>query len=414
MVLVIKNYLSEIRFLNRNIKLYLVSLLLLNLGFGMFSADFNLYILSLGMTPDFLGVILSLSPFTEALSSIPIGYVTEKIGFKRSLLIVNIVLGIAYFIQIITPYKILIMLGAVLIGLVIGGNFIIQLPFLSHYTKDDRNQAFTMTMLVYYSAFALGGLIGGYLPSWLDGVVQSTTIAYRIVLTISCLLILLGSLPTYFLDEDRPDQDRDISLEPYLKGIDANTVKFAFIEFFIGASLAFIAYFLNIIFIYYFNSTLELYGIMLTVLVIPTIFFLFLGPAIAEKFGNLRTVLISRVLTAFLAFFVVMTPNKYIGSGSYILYRSLLGFAQSLWFSFAISVATRRSRMATSVWLEITFQLGMGIAALVGGQLVANESYQILGIISALAMAACFVLTYAFFGKGYLTPLKKELAEKSS
>lgn len=410
MVLAIRKYLGTIKDLNRNIKLYLVSTLLINLGFGVFQADFNLYILSMGMKPDFLGIILSLSPLAEAISSIPIGYITEKIGFKRSLIFVYVVLGIAYFIQIITPYRFFIMLGSILVGLVVGGNFIIQLPFLSHYTKDDRNQAFTLTMLVFYLTFAIGGLFGGYLPAWLNGFIQNETISYRILLAASSLLMILGSVPLYFLDDDRPDPARKISLEPYLKGMDANTVKFAFIEFFIGASLAFIASFLNIIFVYYFNSTLKLYSITVAVLVIPTIFFLFLGPVIAEKLGNLRTVLISRALAIFLAYFVVMTPNQYIGSGSYILYRSLVGFAQSLWFSFAISVSTRRSRMATSVWLEITFQIGMGIAALVGGYLITNESYQMLGIISAISMAACFVFTYAFFGKEYLKPLKKKIA----
>ena len=385
-------------------------MVLINLGFGAFQADYNLYILSLGMTPDFLGVILSLAPFSEALASIPIGYMAEKIGFKRSLIFVYIVLGIAYFIQIISPHRYLIMLGSVMVGLVAGGNFIIQLPFLSHYTKDDRNQAFTLTMLVYYVAFAIGGLIGGYLPSILNAVFMDETLTYRALLAASSLLIVLGSVPMYFVDEDRPDPDQDISLAPYLKGMDANTVKFALIEFFIGASLAFVGSFLNIIFIYYFDSTLELYGTTMAVLVIPTILFLFLGPTIAKKLGNLRTVLISRVLAAVLAFFVVLTANAYIGSGAFILYRSVMGFAQSLWFSFAISVATRRSRMATSTWLEITFQIGMGFAALTGGYLIGQGAYKLLGTISAISMVICFVLTYIFFGKKYLKPLKGKQA----
>ena len=407
MVLAIKQYLGNIKKLNRNIKLFLASVLIINLGFGALQADFNLYILSLGMKPDFLGVVLSLTPLVEAFSAIPIGFVAEKIGFKRSLIIVYIVLGFAYFIQVISPIKSLIMLGSVLIGVVAGGNFIIQLPFISHYTTDDRNQAFTLAMLAYYLAIAVGGLFGGYLPALLDVVIQNEVITYRILLAVFSLLVILGSIPMYFVDDDKPDPSRKISLEPYLKGIDANTVKFAIIETFIGASLAFIASFLNIIFIYYFGSTLESYGTTVAVLVIPTIFFLFLGPSIAEKLGNLRTVLITRLLTAFLAVFVVLTANPLIGAGAFILYRSLLGFAQSLWFSFAISTATRRSRMATSAWLEITFQVGIGIATLAGGYLIARNSYVMLGVISSISMLICFVLTYLFFGKEHLTPWKE-------
>lgn len=405
MIGAIRQYLGTIRHLNRNIKLYLISNLLITLGFGAFQADFNLYILSLGMTPDFLGVILSLSPLTTAFSSIPIGFLAEKIGFKRSLIMVYIVLGLASFIQVVSASRWLIMAGSVLVGVVACGNFIIQLPFISHYTRGDRNQAFTLSMLVFYLAFAVGGLIGGYLPALLNPLTGSEALTFRIVLAAASLLIGLSSIPLYSLQEDKPDPKREISFAPYLQKMDANTVCFAIIELFIGASLAFIASFMNVIFVYYFKVSLEFYASTAAVLVIPTVLFLFLGPAIAARLGNLRTVLISRALTAVLAVFVMLTTNPFFGAAMFILFRSLLGFSQSLWFSFAVSTATRRSRMATSAWLEITFQIGMGIAALLGGRLIAAENYLMLGVISSISMGVCFVLTAAFFGKEHLTPL---------
>ncbi|MBM3137519.1 MAG: MFS transporter, partial [Chloroflexi bacterium] len=85
--------------LNRNIKTYLVTALLINIGFGVFQTDFNLYILSLGLTPDFLGLVLSMAPFAQALAAIPIGFLAEKIGYKKSLIMVNLVVGVAYFVQ---------------------------------------------------------------------------------------------------------------------------------------------------------------------------------------------------------------------------------------------------------------------------------------------------------------------------
>ncbi len=407
MLSVIQQYIQNVKGFNRNVKLYILATVLINIGFGVFYADFNLYILSMGMTPDFLGVILSLAPFAEGLSSIPLGFLAEKIGFKRSLIMVYIVLGFAYFLQVISPARWLIMLGSLMVGLVIGGNFIIQLPYLSHYTREDRNSAFSMTTLVYYITYATGGLIGSRLPALLNPLLMNETLTYRVLLSGASLLVLLGSRPLLFVEDDKPDPRRDISFEPYLKGMDLNTRKFAITEFFIGLSFAFITSFLNIIFVYYFHSTLEFYGTTLAVLVIPTTLFLFLGPAIAGKLGNLRAVLIARTMVVFMAFGVVMTINPYIGAAAFLLFRSFFGFSQSLWFSFATSVSTRRSRMATSVWLEITFQIGMGIAALVGGQLIAAGAFRMLGVISAVSMAVCLALTYKYFGKEYLTALKK-------
>ncbi len=214
----------------------------------------------------------------------------------------------------------------------------------------------------------------------------------------------MGSVPLFFMDEDKPTAHKEISLSPYLKGINATTVKFAAVELFVGFGLAFVALFLNVIFVFYFNSSVEMFGLMSAVLVIPAIFILFAGPSIAEKITGLGVVLISRFLSIFLTLSVVLTQNVLIGSGAYILYRALLGLAQSLWFAFAISLATKRSRMATSAWLEITFQIGLGIAALVGGRLIASESYLMLGVLSSAATAVSFLLTYLFFGQKKAQP----------
>jgi MFS family permease len=393
------SYFKNIKSFNRNIKLHLVAHFFTNLGFGAFRAIFNLYILSMGITPAFLGTILSLTPFASAIASIPIGFLAEKIGFKRSLLLVNLVIGSAYFMQVISPNSALIMSGAFLAGLASCGNFIIQLPFVSHYAKENKNQAYTLLSLVFMLGNSVGALISGSIFSWVNMIFTNEVFAYRVLLAFFSLVIIAGSIPLFFMDEDKPTAHKEISLSPYLKGIDATTVKFAAVELFVGFGLAFVALFMNVIFVYYFNSSLEMFGLMSAVLVIPAIFFLFAGPSIAEKITGLGVVLISRFLSIFLTLSVVLTQNVLIGGGAYILYRALLGLSQSLWFAFAISLATKRSRMATSAWLEITFQIGLGIAALVGGRLIAGESYLMLGILSSAATAVSFLLTYLFFGR---------------
>jgi MFS family permease len=399
------SYFKNIKSFNRNIKLHLVAHFFTNLGFGAFRAIFNLYILSMGITPAFLGTILSLTPFASAIASIPIGFLAEKIGFKRSLLLVNLVIGSAYFMQVISPNSALIMSGAFLAGLASCGNFIIQLPFVSHYARENKNQAYTLLSLVFMLGNSVGALISGSIFGWVNMIFTNEVFAYRVLLAFFSLVISAGSIPLFFMDEDKPTAHKEISLSPYLKGIDTTTVKFATVELFVGFGLAFVALFMNVIFLYYFNSSLEMFGLMSAVLVIPAIFFLFAGPSIAEKITGLGVVLISRFLSIFLTLSVVLTQNVLIGSGAYILYRALLGLSQSLWFAFAISLANKRSRMATSAWLEITFQIGLGIAALVGGRLIAGESYLMLGILSSAATAVSFMLTYFFFGRKRAQPM---------
>jgi predicted MFS family arabinose efflux permease len=390
-------YMENVKRFDRNIKLHLATHFISNLGYGAFRAVFNLYILSMGMTPDFLGVILSLTPFASALASIPIGFLGEKIGFKRSFILINLVIGAMYLVQVVTPNRAMIMAGAFTAGLVACGNFIVQLPFVSHYAKENKNQAFTMESLTFIVGNAIGALIGGALHGWMGNLFSSEVLLYRAILITFSFVILAGSIPLFFMDEDKPASYKEISLSPYLHGIDANTARFATVELFLGSGMAFVAMFLNVLFVFYFNSTVEDFGVMSALMVIPTVFFLFTGPFIAEKLTGFRVVLISRVVSAVLTLSVVLTQNVVIGGTAYVLFRAIFGLAQSLWFAYAISVATKRSRMATSAWLEITFQLGLGLAALIGGKLIARESYVMLGILSSASMVISFMLTYFFF-----------------
>lgn len=390
---------GSIRGLNRNIRIYLLTALLINLGFGIFQTDFNFYILSLGLSPDFLGIVLSLTPFAQAMTAIPIGFMAEKIGYKRSIILVNLVVGIAYLIRVISPNPWVIMGGSFLAGVMACGYFIIQFPFISHYAGENRNFAYTINSIVFYTAMSVGAMLGGFLPDMLSNIIPSESLAFRVILTGFSLVIIAGTIPLFSLDRDEPDQERKISLSPYLTRIDGTTVKFAIIEIFIGIGLAFLLFFMNLIFIYKYEARLESFGIVNALLIIPMIGFLLLGPGLAKRFTNIRVILVSRILSAFFALAVGLTGSAVIGGTAYILFRSTISLAQTLWFGFAAAVATRRSRMATSAWLEITFQIGLGIAAIAGGKLVGENAYPVLGYIASGAMLAAFLLTILFFGK---------------
>ncbi len=393
------NFITEIQGLNRNIRVYLVTIFLANLSFGVFQADFNLYILSLGLTPDFLGIILSLTPFAQAMTAIPIGFLAEKIGHKRSLILVNLVVGLAYLMRVLSPSRWIILAGSFLAGVMACGYFIIELPFLSHYAGENKNLPFTFANLIMFSATSLGALLGGFLPRWIAPLALGATPSYRLVLAGFSLLIIAGTLPLFLLSRDKPKDTSHISFSPYLKGIDASTVKFAAVELFIGLGFAFLIFFMNLFFVFHYRSTIESYGIMNLILILPLTIILLIGPVLAKRFRNLRIILVGRLVSVFLAAIVGLTTNAAIGGGAFILFRSFTSLSQTLWFAFAASIATRRSRMATSAWLEITFQIGLGIAALVGGRLINADAYLMIGMLSALSMAAAFFLTYFFFGR---------------
>jgi len=389
---------------NRNIILYLVMLFVANLGFGVVGAGFNLYILSMGMSPDMLGVILSLTPFAQMLMAIPIGFLAEKIGNKRGMILINVIVGVAYFMRVISTNQALILAGSFLLGAVQSGYFIMQMPFISHYAGTGKDKEFITASITFYSAMLMGNLIGGYLPAMVQGLIGSEVLSYRAVLTGASAFILLGTIPLIFLEKDAPEDTTNISLSPYLKGIDKNTIRFAAIEFFIGTGIGFLQYFMNVIFVYYYGSTLQAFGNMSFIMIIPMLVLMFVLPRLAKRHGGFNIVMVTRVIAGILAFTVIATTNQYIGGGSYMVYRALIGMGQTLWISWASTIATKRSRMATSTWLEITFQIGFAVSALYGGHLIAMNAYPPLGVIAGASLLVAVALPVWLFRN---EPLRK-------
>ena len=389
---------------NRNIILYLVMLFVANLGFGVVGAGFNLYILSMGMSPDMLGVILSLTPFAQMLMAIPIGFLAEKIGNKRGMILINVIVGVAYFMRVISTNQALILAGSFLLGAVQSGYFIMQMPFISHYAGTGKDKEFITASITFYSAMLIGNLIGGYLPAMVQGLIGSEVLSYRAVLTGASAFILLGTIPLIFLEKDAPEDTTNISLSPYLKGIDKNTIRFAAIEFFIGTGIGFLQYFMNVIFVYYYGSTLQAFGNMSFIMIIPMLVLMFVLPRLAKRHGGFNIVMVTRVIAGILAFTVIATTNQYIGGGSYMVYRALIGMGQTLWISWASTIATKRSRMATSTWLEITFQIGFAVSALYGGHLIAMNAYPPLGVIAGASLLVAVALPVWLFRN---EPLRK-------
>ena len=81
-------YLHTINLINKNVRLYLVSVALV--GFtvdgGIYSVLFNLYLLRLGYGPEFVGLINSAGLLIFALVSLPAGVIGGRWGSRRTMI----------------------------------------------------------------------------------------------------------------------------------------------------------------------------------------------------------------------------------------------------------------------------------------------------------------------------------------
>lgn len=388
-------YVNHIRKFSRNVRLLMLAAMLSYIAFGLFSVNFNLFIISLGITPDSLGNILSAAPFASMLASIPLGFIAEKFGYRKVFLFIYLVSGVGLLAQVATSNVSIITIAAFITGLASSGNFVIRLPFLASNIEDaDRTFVFSVDAFIGGIMFAIGALLAGYLPNLFQLMAVNLQQAYRYTLLFSGALTLLALIPVLMIVDNQHTLKGKISLSPYLWGVDKFLVKSALIEFFLGFTHGLIVPFINIFFLFYLDTSREFYSWVEAITFIPIIAATLIGPLLAVKYGNIKTIIVSRFIIPILLFSFTLSASRMVGTGSYLGYRAIFSMSQSLWFAFAMAVATDKSKAALSAWLQITFQTGIILAAQITGSLLAQDNFTMPFILAAAGAVVSSFLTW--------------------
>lgn len=87
---------SEWNLFNRNIRLFFLTNLLYQIGTGMFSVLYNLYIQTLGYPDTMNGTIVSVQSLATALIFIPIGLLGDRTSHKLLLMIGALFTGLSF------------------------------------------------------------------------------------------------------------------------------------------------------------------------------------------------------------------------------------------------------------------------------------------------------------------------------
>jgi len=152
--------------LKRSVVAVLAMVILVGMGEKMAERFLPLYILALGGSNIAVGLLNGMDNLLSALYSFPGGYLSDKLGYKRALLVFNLISLLGYSIVLIFPTWQAVIVGAIF--------FIswtaISLPAMMDLVSatlptNKRTMGVSMHSLVRRIPMALGPLVGGALIS---------------------------------------------------------------------------------------------------------------------------------------------------------------------------------------------------------------------------------------------------------
>jgi MFS family permease len=395
---------------NRNTKLFLLSTLLYGFSFSVWELFFNLYILSLGLNNDLLGLIRSATPLAALVLGLPLGLFSDRVGRRASMLIGLSVGLLGMFFQVRLPNPALIFA----FGLLQGAGFMLyrvsQPPFIMAVSKQE-NQAtiFSLNFGLLTVATTIGNLVAGQAPELIErglGITQGTASSYQWVITAGILLAVTSLIPVFLIREkkDKAESERPrIPLQQIIRKLSARKIvrRLAVINLIMGFGASLLIPYLNVFLRGKFNIGDNLLGVIFSL----SSLLVFIGSLISPWLVRItRSRIIPIVATQgtslLFLFSLGFSPILWVAVVSLLFRTVLMQMSSPLLDNYAMLVSEPEEGGTIASVRGIGWQTGQAFGIFISGFIQTRFGFEPIFITTGLLYAITIFLTWVYFRPG--------------
>jgi MFS family permease len=394
-------YLGKMRLFKRDARLWIAVNATQAFAFGISNVVFNLYMVDLpGFEEDFLGFFLSVSMFATAAIAIPAGMFTDRRSRKSTILIASFVLLLMLMVQYTVIDPMALIASQILFGLFGAFNQVAWGPYITDLsTSEERAHLFGFGSGMSLLAVLAGNLLGGYLPGvFLNtlGLASDLIWAYRLTLWFSIIPMFIAFLSII-------PMTKDTQIECEVEIGFKNVTNWGFIGKYavsissVGLGAGMIVMFFNLFFQNEFTASSELIGVIFGINTIILALGNFLAPALADRFGKVRTIILTEALSVPFLLMISWAPVLWLAVVAYVTRSVLMNMAGPVSRAFFMEGLRKEERATATGITRSGDSLVRGIASNIGGGLLAAGLYRLPYVLVAGLYVLGIVLFYSFF-----------------
>jgi MFS family permease len=161
----VQDYMARTREFGRNANLYVLHVIGMDMIHGSFNVLFNLYLLALGFDVRFVGLRLTIGFVASAITAVPAGLVSDRIGRKASFILGDGVGAIVALVMIHTQSEAILLAGPAF-GAFFGNlHHTSEAAFMAENSRpSERIHLFSVAGSLRTLSAMAGALIAGFLP----------------------------------------------------------------------------------------------------------------------------------------------------------------------------------------------------------------------------------------------------------
>jgi MFS family permease len=408
----LNEYSVKVRLFSRNARLYLLNVVIVGAAMGVFRLLFNFYVLSLGFDEALLGRLITTSSLTALLAALPMGYLADVLGRKKSLLLSGALTSSSIMVMVLWPTEGTLYGMNVVSGIGQSLGAVTMAPFLMENSGEkERTYLFSFSSGLQMAMASVGNWIGGYLPTWIGtsrGVPAISSEAYAGALLVVSLTIAFGLLPLSLLRTPRL-QRSDKSVFAPINYASKNPSLLAklilpLLVTSLGAGL--IMPFMNVFFRQVHHQPDPVIGSLFAWGSLAMGLGLLLAPPLADRMGKVRFVVVTQSLSIPFLIILGFSPLFWMSAIAYYIRLALMNMSGPVYQTFVMEHVEPSARATVASLASMAWNFGWAFSPTISGYLQVQFGFgpSFLGTITLYIIST--IMYYAFFlhGKEHQVP----------
>ncbi len=394
-----KTYAARLSHFHPNARLYLTYAVFIGAAMGIFRLLFNFYALSLGFDEALLGQFVTTNNLTSLLVILPIGYLADRLGRKRSLLISGMLTALAIAAMVAWPQAPTLYLMNVIFGIAQSLAGVTMSPFLMENSHaEERTYLFSIGQGLQMVSSSLGNWIGGYLPGWVGGVLLVSAVssqAYGISLLIVSVAAAASLLPLFWLRTNRLPMSERARFDPlgYARSNGALLARLIAPSLVTAIGAGLIMPFMNVFFRQVHHLPDPVIGSLFAWGSLSMGIGLLIAPPLAERFGRIQLVVVTQALSIPFLILLGFSPWLWLATAAYYIRVALMNMSGPVYQTFVMEHVEPSGRAtvaslvnmagnfgwafspSVSGWLQVRYGFGAAFAGTIGLYIISTALY---------------------------------------
>lgn len=393
----------------RDVWLFLAYMFCANIGFGVFTLIFNLYVYALDFREDSIGLFSSVQTFTMAATALVLGTLISRLGLWLVTVGGIAVYGLSCIGLALSTWAPALLLFSGTSGMGLAIIFTATMPFIiEHGRLEQRTTVATVAFSVASLSMTLGSLIGGFAPILLSNLIPAieagSAAAYRAALLAGSLLGLAGIIPMLRMGvARRSHQARQVSgrsahsvpdPDPRRTRIDVGVFVLVGLITAVGAGL--VVPFYNV-YLQTLGASPREIGLIYAAGGIAAAVIGLGAPMVSRRYGSLTAVLLIRGSSLPFYLLLVFAPWYGLAIVAHVIRQVSINMAWPVDSTFISELVPGKLRASVFGWRSATWNLGIGLSSLAGGWLIVRAGYELTFVGFVLFTAASIALYYVYY-----------------